>query len=125
MKEYNCQRRRHCSEADLPQCWYCKDNRPLPGSSYASIPGEILTIRRTPFVHPFGCKITSDKRTMYGAQYVYHSGLSDPNYPVPSTIGMVQLQAYPGIVCIDTPDTDNYVWAYDQWQHKQVFPLID
>lgn len=94
MKEYKCQRRRHCSEADLPQCWYCKDNRPLPGSSYASIPGETLTIRRSKYVHPFGCEITSDKRRMHGAQYVYHSGLSDPNYPVPALYDVYPDQEY-------------------------------
>lgn len=53
----------------------------------------------------------------------YAKGYVKPRYPMPSTLGEVRLQAYPGIVCIDTPDTDNYVWAYDQWYHRQVFPL--
>ena len=50
----------------------------------------------------------------------YIRGWLPPRYPVPSPLGTVDLQAYPGIVCINTVDGDNWVYAWDQWNHVDV-----
>lgn len=51
------------------------------------VPGEILTFKHYRCWHSrcnAYCTVRSDKRTLYGAQRVYHLGLSEPNYPVPA-----------------------------------------
>jgi hypothetical protein len=47
-------------------------------------PGEVLTIERTRYNHPFFCKIKSSQgRVMYGSEYCYYSGLAPANHPLP------------------------------------------
>lgn len=52
---------------------------------YGSIPGEILTIIRSRYSR-MGGTVKSDKRSMYGAQHVYHLGIAGPNFPLPCQI---------------------------------------
>lgn len=59
-------------------------------NGYNSKPGEILTItyhardalypKHRGILH----RVESDKRTMWGAQHVYHTGIAKPNYPLPA-----------------------------------------
>lgn len=46
---------------------------------------EVITIVKNRWNHPFYCRLESSYgRVLYGAQYCYFSGISEPNYPVPA-----------------------------------------
>lgn len=45
----------------------------------------------------------------------YVRGWLPPNYPVPSTLGVVRLAVYPDVTCIDTPTGDDWVIAWDTY----------
>lgn len=52
--------------------------------------------------------------------WLYAHGMLKPRYPVPSLVGPVRYDAYPGIICIDYPNGDDWCWGYDCWEQRQL-----
>lgn len=62
---------------------------------------------------------TSPDCFMSFGDMLYYCGDLKPNHNMPAVVGVVRWDSYPGIICIDHPNEDDWVWAYDTWDGKQ------
>lgn len=66
-------------------------------------------------------KTKSGRPRRFKDDLAYALGAKKPRYPLPSTIGEVDLgRYYPGIVYINRADGEDWVYAYDTWNQEQL-----